>query len=199
MEENIDIIKKAAGRVSGVGVEVEDVFSEVFIRLDKHLKLDDDSDYGIEALKGRAKSIRMYMGKVTYHVTSAMLKSSHVSTSLLAGGTSGSVRRMNYEDLKVAQEEYFARAKSTYSDHAIDANEMFGNSSFDKAIDFNQDLRTVLAGKALDVAILFSEGYNVREISEELNIEKPYIQNNLVPKIKNALTRMMGQDERSSR
>lgn len=189
MEENIDILRKATGKMSSISVEFDDIFSEVFIRLEKHIKLEQVED---------VKVFRMYMAKVAYHVTSAMLKSSHVSTSILAGGTSGSVRRLNYEELKDAQSNFFDSIGQKYSHQAVEAREEFGHN-FKDEIEFEQDLKTVLGGNALEVAKMMSQGYRVSEISRLLNIKMSEIRLNLVPRIKHALNRMMGPNEGSQR
>lgn len=182
MDDNIDILRKATGRVSSLNISYWDVFSEVFIRLQKHLKLDKIAD---------TKMFRMYLAKTAYHVTSAMIKSGSPATSIIAGGTSGSVRRLNHEELVASQENLWNSIVEKYSSASINSEEQWGRS-FEDDIDFENDIKEVLEGDSLTVANLLAQGYIISEISRMTGIKASKIRLKLVPKIKTAMIRMQG-------
>jgi len=170
IEENQDIINKAFGKVSKF-VERDDLVNEIYLLLAKHLdvsRLEHNNQF------------RQYLSKVAYQVTSLQLKAHSIPTSVISGGTSGSLRRMAYEKLEEIQKDIFRRAKEK-SSSLVDP--YFSN------FDFYTDLSERLDVEALGVAEMLSEGYTVTEVSKRTGLTNHMIRGRIIPKIQNAMTK----------
>lgn len=170
IEDNQDIINKAYGKVSRF-VDRDDLVSEIYLLLAKHLdvsRLEHNNQF------------RQYLSKVAYQVTSLQLKAHSVPTSIISGGTSGSLRRMTFQKLENIQKDIFNNAKNRASSLE---DSSFGN------FDFYTDLSERLEGDSLKVAYMLSEGFTVTEAAKATNLTNHMVRGRIIPKIQNAMTK----------
>jgi hypothetical protein len=170
IEQNEDILNKAFRKVSRF-VERDDLLSEIFLLLTKHMDLSKVT---------HNHQFRQYMSKVAYQVTSLQLKAHSIPTSVISGGTSGSLRRMNYGKLEQIQKDIFQAARDR-KDSSVDR-------SFEN-FDFYTDLNTKLSGNLLSVATFLSEGLTISEISKKIEVPSHVIRGRIIPKIRSGLTK----------
>jgi DNA-directed RNA polymerase specialized sigma24 family protein len=164
ISENEDILNKAYKRVSRF-VHRDDLLSEIFMRLDKHLD--------ISRIEHRHQ-FRQYFSKVAYQVSAGQLKM-HAGTTKLV-----SVRAKTYEEIAKVQEMLFARARA---DSVINNKSHRVDRCFED-IDFYETINEKLSGDQLDVALLLSKGYNISKVSEILDIPYSRVRNNIIPAIR---------------
>jgi hypothetical protein len=170
ISENEDILNKAYRRVSRF-VERDDLLSEVFMRLEKHLDL---------SRLEHSHQFRQYFSKVAYQVSVGQLKMNAGTTKLVAPSTSGSIRAKTYEEIARMQERLIhrARAKSKLNNSTQGTDPCFEDS------DFYDSLQDKLGGDYLDVAVLLSLGHNISQVSEMLDIPYSRVRNNIIPTIR---------------
>ena len=170
ISENEDILNKAYKRVSRF-VHRDDLLSEIFMRLEKHLDL---------SRVEHKHQFRQYFSKVAYQVSAGQLKMHAGTTKLVAPSTSGSVRAKTYEEISKMQERLIAKARA---DSVINNKGQRVDRCFED-IDFYETIHEKLEGDQLDVALLLSKGHNISKVSEILEIPYSRVRNNIIPAIR---------------